>query len=36
VTLFTILLYVPAFKSAVQRTQGALGSGMRSLLGRRG
>jgi putative tricarboxylic transport membrane protein len=34
VTLFTILLYVPAFKAAVQRAQGALGRGVRALLGR--
>ena len=34
ITVFTILLYVPAFKAAVQGTQGAIGSGLRSVLGR--
>ncbi len=36
VTIFTILLYVPAFKALVQRTSGALGSLVKSMLPRRG
>ena len=35
VTIFTILLYVPAFKSLVQRATGALGSLFKSLLPKR-
>ncbi|MCJ0763743.1 tripartite tricarboxylate transporter permease [Variovorax terrae] len=35
VTIFMILLYVPAFKSRVRRFTGAAGAQMRSLLGRR-
>ncbi len=35
VTIFTILLYVPAFKALVQRTTGALGSLFKSMLPRR-
>ena len=34
VTIFTILLYVPAFKSAVKRVNGAVSSGIRSLFAR--
>jgi putative tricarboxylic transport membrane protein len=36
VTLFTILLYVPAFKTAVARARGAAGSGIKALFARRG
>jgi len=36
VTLFTILLYVPAFKAGVQRVQGGVADGLRSLFARRG
>ncbi|TFY98335.1 tripartite tricarboxylate transporter permease [Ramlibacter humi] len=35
VTIFTILLYVPQFKSAVNRVKAAAFGGVRSLLGRR-
>ena len=35
VTIFTILLYVPAFKALVQRATGALGSLVKSMLPRR-
>ncbi len=35
VTIFTILLYVPAFKAAVKRVTGAVGGGLRSLFVRR-
>ena len=35
VTLFTILLYVPAFRSRVLRLRSALGQGLRSLFVRR-
>src|SRR5512141_2755670 len=35
ITIFTILLYVPAFKTAVGRVTGAIGGGLRSLFGRR-
>ncbi len=35
VTIFTILLYVPAFKAAVKRATGAIGGGLRSLFARR-
>ena len=35
VTIFTILMYVPPFKRAVNRVTGAVGSGVRSLLPRR-
>ena len=34
VTIFTILLYVPAFKAAVRRVTGAAGSGLRSAFAR--
>ena len=36
VTIFTILLYVPAFKAAVRRVTGGAGRAFRSALGRRG
>ena len=36
VTLFTILLYVPAFKAGVQRAQGGAAAALRSLFARRG
>jgi putative tricarboxylic transport membrane protein len=36
VTLFTILLYVPAFKAAVLRTRSAAGQGLRALFARKG
>jgi putative tricarboxylic transport membrane protein len=36
VTLFTILLYVPAFKTAFDRARGAAGSGIKALFARRG
>src|SRR6185436_1088866 len=36
VTIFTILLYVPAFKAAVRRVTGRTGRVFRSALGRRG
>ena len=32
VTIFTILLYVPAFKALVQRVTGAVGGQLRSLM----
>jgi hypothetical protein len=35
VTIFTILLYVPAFKAAVKRVTGGVSSGVRSLFTRR-
>ncbi|MBG9388606.1 tripartite tricarboxylate transporter permease [Caenimonas aquaedulcis] len=35
VTIFTILLYVPPFKAAVNRVTGAMGAGIRSLFARR-
>ena len=35
VTIFTILLYVPAFKAGVKRTTGAAKAGLRSLMPRR-
>jgi len=35
VTIFTILLYVPAFKALVNRTRSAAGDGIRSLFVRR-
>jgi putative tricarboxylic transport membrane protein len=35
VTIFTILLYVPAFKALVRRVTGAVGGGLRSLFTRR-
>jgi putative tricarboxylic transport membrane protein len=35
VTIFTILLYVPAFKAAVKRVTGAAGTGVKSLFARR-
>jgi len=35
VTIFTILLYVPAFKARVVGLRGAAGAGVRALLGRR-
>jgi putative tricarboxylic transport membrane protein len=35
VTIFTILLYVPAFKALVNRTTGAVGAGLKSLFTRR-
>ena len=35
VTIFMILLYVPAFKALVDRAKAGVGSGVRSLLGRR-
>ena len=35
-TIFAILLYVPAFKAAVRRATGATGRVFRSALGRRG
>jgi hypothetical protein len=35
VTLFTILLYVPAFRAAVDRMRGAAGSGIKALFARR-
>jgi putative tricarboxylic transport membrane protein len=35
VTIFTILLYVPAFKAAVKRVTGGVSSGIRSLFTRR-
>jgi len=34
VTLFTILLYVPAFRALVQRARGAAADGIRSLFAR--
>jgi hypothetical protein len=34
VTIFMILLYVPAFKAGVQRAQAAAGAGLRSLFSR--
>jgi putative tricarboxylic transport membrane protein len=34
VTLFTILLYVPAFKAAVQRAQAGAAGALRSLFSR--
>ena len=36
VTLFTILLYVPAFKKGVDRARGAAGNGLKALFARRG
>ena len=36
VTLFTVLLYVPAFKTAVRRARSAAGQGLRALFARRG
>jgi putative tricarboxylic transport membrane protein len=35
VTIFTILMYVPPVKRAVNRVTGAAGAGMRSLFARR-
>jgi putative tricarboxylic transport membrane protein len=35
VTIFMILLYVPAFKALVNKGKAGVGSGVRSLLGRR-
>jgi putative tricarboxylic transport membrane protein len=35
VTIFTILLYVPAFKSAVRQVTGSVKAGLRSLMSRR-
>jgi len=35
ITIFTILLYVPAFKTVVRRITGAAGRGLRSLFARR-
>jgi putative tricarboxylic transport membrane protein len=35
ITIFTILLYVPPFKAAVGRVTAAVGSGIRSVFGRR-
>jgi putative tricarboxylic transport membrane protein len=35
VTIFTILLYVPAFKNTVKRVTGAAGAGVKSLFARR-
>jgi putative tricarboxylic transport membrane protein len=35
VTIFTILLYVPAFKAVVKRVTGAAGAGVKSLFARR-
>jgi hypothetical protein len=35
ITIFMILLYVPAFKSGVRRLTGAASAQARSLLGRR-
>jgi putative tricarboxylic transport membrane protein len=35
VTIFTILLYVPAFKAAVKRVTGAAGAGVKSVFARR-
>jgi hypothetical protein len=36
VTIFTLLLYVPAFKAAVRRVTGGTGAVWRSALGRKG
>jgi len=36
VTIFTFLLYVPAFKTAVNRASGAAGNGLKALFTRRG
>jgi putative tricarboxylic transport membrane protein len=36
VTIFTLLLYVPAFKAAVRRVTGGTGAALRSALGRKG
>jgi putative tricarboxylic transport membrane protein len=35
VTIFTILLYVPAFKAVVKRVTGAAGAGVKSVFARR-
>jgi putative tricarboxylic transport membrane protein len=35
VTIFTILLYVPAFRAQVNRVKSAIGGGIRSLFVRR-
>jgi hypothetical protein len=35
VTIFTILLYVPAFKAVVRRSTGATSRALRSLFARR-
>jgi hypothetical protein len=36
VTLFMFLMYVPAFKMAVDRTRAAAGNGIKALFARRG